>query len=316
MSADAITSRLREWLVVLFVRSIRSVSREEDRLEVIRWLTLSRDVVGSDKPKKDKLRELYALIDSRKTTQIVVNSVVEGVKNYKNADLPVAVKVAVPLTLLAVPIVGGQGAGVAALGGAIGLPILLLIFLGTAGLTSIIEAFAGCENARSYLQVVLEHIAHDEVLRHVRAAVRNGTEGEPREPTRSAVPEEERALRESLHAMDPYEFESHVMSFFVSAGLVAWATRKANDKGVDGFAKHPDGLIVTQCKRYDSGNLVGRPDIHRFWGAVEEHKAVKGYFVTTSKFTNNAIELAKLSEKLVLIDLDQLVLWHKNCPSF
>ena len=317
MAANLVTSRLRDWLANLFIGSIRNVSRDEDRTEIIQWLELSRSVIGSDKSTKDKFTELYALMDARKTAQIVVNSVVESVKNYRNSNLPLAVKVAVPVTLLAAPFVGGQGVGVAALGTAIGLPALLLMFLGAAGITSVIEAFATDARTRTYLAGVLELIARDEVLRRIRAAMRSGTQGEPREPVRSEMPRDEHQIRVKLLVMTPYEFESHIMSFFKDAGWQAAATKPGPDGGIDGFAKHSDGrLIVVQCKRYAPENPVGKPDIQQFWGAVEENGAHQGYFVTTSRFTEHATNAANLSKKIMLVDLDGLVSWHKNSPIF
>ncbi len=317
MIGEEVTARLRGWLINLFINSIKTVSKEEDRQEILRWLELSRQVIDSDRSTKDKFTELYALMDARKTAKIVLNSVVESVKNYKNADLPLAVKVSVPLTLLAVPLIGGQGAGLAALGGAIGLPVLLLVFLGSAGITSIIEAFIGNAKAKTYVEGVMALIAHDEVLRQIKAAIKNGMQGTPREPIRSEMPEDEIAMRTKLLAMDPFEFENHVVSFFRNAGMDALVTPQAGDGGIDGFAKYPDGrLIVIQCKRYASENAVGRPDIHQFWGAIEENKAWRGYFVTTSRFTDQAAKAAELSKKIVLIEIEELMRWQKSAPTF
>jgi hypothetical protein len=316
MIGGEVTANLHGWLINLFISSIKNVSKEEDRQEILRWLDLSRQVIDSDKSTKDKFSELYALMDAKKTAQIVLNSIVESVKNYKNADLPLAVKVAIPLTLLAVPVIGGQGAGVAALGSAIGLPVLLLIFLGSAGITSIIEAFVGNAQARPYLGAMMALIAHDEMLRQIRAAIKNGTQGAPREPIRSEMPEDEIALRAKLIAMEPFEFENHVMSFFRDAGLDTVVTPRSNDGGIDGFAKRPDGhLIVVQCKRY-SETPIGRPDIHQFRDAIEEYEAWRGYFVTTSHFTDPAMKSADLSRKIILIEMDKLVHWHKSAPTF
>ncbi len=274
MIAGDVRANLRDWLIKLFIASIKNVSRDEDRAEILRWLELSREILASDRSQKDKFTELYSLLSARKTAQIILNSVVESVKNYKNADLPLAVKISVPLTLLALPVVGGHGAGVAAFGSAIGLPVLLLIFLGTAGITAIIEAFTGSANAKTYVEGILALIAHDEVLRQIRSALKNGTQGAPREPIRSQMPEDEDGIRTKLFAMDAYEFEGHVMSFFKGAGWEAVATQPSADGGIDGFAKHPDGrLIVVQCKRYAETISIGRPAIHQFWGAIEENKA-------------------------------------------
>jgi restriction system protein len=312
---NSVTSHLKEWLVKLFVNSIERVSEEEDRLDVIRWLALSREVVGSDKPMTDKLVSLYALMNSRKAVQIVVHGVTQAVKNFKTSNLPLAVKISAPVTLLAAPFIGGQAAGVAAFGGAIGLPVLLLIFLGTSGITAVIEASLRRTRPSTYLGVVLALIAHDEALRRVRGSIRDGGQGKPSEPVRFNIPEEERALRESLLAMDPYDFEKHIMSFF-PASMFPVHTIKSNDKGIDGFARHTEGLIVVQCKHYSPDNPVGRPAIQQFRGVIEENDAWRGYFVTTSRFTADALDSAVLSTKLVLVDMDELVHWHKEAPAF
>ena len=89
-----------------------------------------------------------------------------------------------------------------------------------------------------------------------------------------------------------------------------WVTKPSNDFGVDGFAKHPEGLIVVQCKRNALDNLVGRPVVQQFKGVVEENNAYRGYIVTSSSFTREAIESAKLNDKLVLVDRERLINWH------
>lgn len=77
-------------------------------------------------------------------------SVSEAVSNYRKSDLPLSMKIALPATLAAVPLVGGQAAGIAAFGGAFGVPVLSLVFLGTAGITSIIETIVTDPEARPH----------------------------------------------------------------------------------------------------------------------------------------------------------------------
>ncbi len=57
---------------------------------------------------------------------IVFRGVTEALKNYKDASLPLSLKVAIPVALGAAAVLGGQGAGLAAFGGAIGLPVILV----------------------------------------------------------------------------------------------------------------------------------------------------------------------------------------------
>ena len=87
-------------------------------------------------------------------------------------------------------------------------------------------------------------------------------------------------------------------------------TKKSNDAGVDGFARHPDGLIIVQCKRHAPENLVGRPVVQQIKGVIEENEVWRGYIVTTSYFTGDAKESAIKNEKIFLADMNILVEWH------
>jgi restriction system protein len=87
------------------------------------------------------------------------------------------------------------------------------------------------------------------------------------------------------------------------------ATRKTADEGIDGIIKEDRlGLdaIYLQAKRWEAP--VGRPEIQRFVGALHGQRAKKGVFITTSRFSNEAIEYAgQIDPKIVLIDGADLV---------
>lgn len=310
------TDRIREWLVSVFAAALKNAIRSEDRVSAIRWLAQSRDIVGSDLRSVAKFRQLNELINSRAAFKAIGGSVANAVANYRQSNLPLSVKIAIPATLAALPIVGGQGAGIAAFGSALGVPVLLLIFLGAAGITSIIEAVITNPESRPHIADVIDIIIEDERLRQASAAMKAAMKQQPADPTRYAMPSEDGDLRASLLGMEPFRFEQHVMSFYASAGLEAWSTRKSNDFGVDGFAKHNEGLLVVQCKRNATDNRVGRPVVQQFKGVVEEQGAFRGYIVTTSAFTDEAKQSAALSERIVLIDMDRLVEWHREAPTF
>jgi restriction system protein len=313
---DNITNGIKEWLVSLFASAINHSTRPEDRLLAIRWLSQSRDVVASEIGSIEKLKQLNALINSRTAIATIAKSVSEAVSNYRKSSLPWSMKIALPATLAAIPLVGGHAAGIAAFGGALGVPVLLLVFLSTAGITSIIEAVVTSPEAQTHIAEIIDVIIEDERLRRTSVQMRAAMKEQPMDPTRFAMPTEEMALRQYLLNMDPFNFERHSMSFFRTAGLEAWATRRSNDFGVDGFAVHPDGLIIVQCKRNSTTNRVGRPTIQQFKGIAEEQNAHRGYIITTSAFTEEAIESAALTSKIVLIAMDDLVLWHSEPPTF
>jgi restriction system protein len=313
---DNVTNGIKTWLVRLFASTINHTTRPEERVLAIRWLSQSRDIVASDASSTQKLKQLNALINSRTTIAAIAKSVSETASNYRKSDLPLSMKIALPATLAAIPFVGGHAAGIAAFGGALGVPVLLLVFLGAAGITSIIEAIVTNPEARTHIADIIDVIIEDERLRRTSAQMKAAMKEQPMDPTRFAMPVEELALRQYLLSMDPFNFEQHSMSFFHRAGLEAWATRKSNDFGVDGFAVHPDGLIIVQCKRNSAANKVGRPTIQQFKGVAEEQNAHRGYVITTSTFTEDAIASAALTSKIVLVAMDDLVRWHAEPPIF
>ncbi|MBN9595571.1 MAG: restriction endonuclease [Afipia sp.] len=313
---DAITSKTKKQLVRLFASAIKHSTRPEDRVLAIEWLGQSRDIVASDLPPMEKFRKLNELVNSRTAIKAIAASISEAVSSYRKSGLPLSMKIALPATLAALPLVGGQGAGIAALGSAIGMPVLLLIFLGTAGITSIIEALVTSPEARPHITEIMDVIVKDERLRRASVEMKAAMAQQPMDANRYAMPVEEMALRKQLAEMDPFHFERHIMSFFEAAGLEAWATRKSNDMGVDGFAVHTDGLLVVQCKRNAPDNKVGRPTIQQFKGVIEEHGAFRGYIVTTSSFTDDAKQSAQMTDKIFLVDIEALVLWHETTPVF
>lgn len=299
MTIDQFSS-VQQWIVTLFVRGIRACSTEQDRLTLIAWMALAREIVADDhRSIPQKVSALYQMMDFKGLATGFFHGIQEAFRSYRTADLPLSVKVAIPVTLAAATVVGGQGAGVVAFGSGIGIPVLLLFFLGTAGITAILEAVLSRSEASNYLTVVLALIARDAALLQARAWLREAMATKIAEPKAQPMPEQEAAQRNRLLAMDPFLFECHVMNFFQQQGLLAWTTQKTNDGGVDGFAKHRQGLIVVQCKRYATNILVDRPTVQQLKGVVEENAAFRGYLVTTSGFSQPARECAALSDRIV-----------------
>ena len=86
------------------------------------------------------------------------------------------------------------------------------------------------------------------------------------------------------------------------------AIGKSGDEGIDGIIKEDKlglDIIYVQAKRWE--NVVGRPEIQKFAGALQGQRAKKGIFITTSGFTKDAIDFAtKIDSKIILIDGEQL----------
>lgn len=67
-------------------------------------------------------------------------------------------------------------------------------------------------------------------------------------------------------------------------------------------------MICVQAKRYKEGSNVGRPDIQQFVGSLNEKRAKKGVFITTSDFSKEASDyISKIDIKIVLINGKKLV---------
>jgi restriction system protein len=106
-------------------------------------------------------------------------------------------------------------------------------------------------------------------------------------------------------------FERLVVDLLVAMGYggsiedAGKAVGRSGDGGIDGVIKE-DALgldvIVIQAKRWTS-NSISRPEIQSFAGSMEAYRANKGVFITTSTFSQPAIDYVKqIQRKIVLID--------------
>ena len=121
-------------------------------------------------------------------------------------------------------------------------------------------------------------------------------------------------LLEKVKQCNPNFFERIVVELLVNMGYggsfedAGKAIGKSGDEGIDGIIKEDKlGLdaIYIQAKRWT--NPVSRPDIQKFAGALLGKKAKKGVFITTSMFSESAIEYARnIENKIILIDGEQL----------
>lgn len=116
--------------------------------------------------------------------------------------------------------------------------------------------------------------------------------------------------------LSPTFFERLVVELVVKMGYggsiqdAGKAIGKSGDEGIDGTIKEDKlglDIIYIQAKRWKPGNVVGRPELHKFVGALAGQGAKKGIFITTSNFTKEAKEYTPKNEtKIVLIDGEQL----------
>lgn len=116
--------------------------------------------------------------------------------------------------------------------------------------------------------------------------------------------------------LSPAFFERLVVELLVKMGYggsmkdAGKAIGKSGDEGIDGTIKEDKlglDIIYIQAKRWKPGNVVGRPELQKFVGALAGQGAKKGIFITTSSFTKEALDYTPRNEtKIVLIDGEQL----------
>ncbi|MFC6704625.1 restriction endonuclease [Flexivirga alba] len=114
---------------------------------------------------------------------------------------------------------------------------------------------------------------------------------------------------------EPVFFEQAVLDLLMAMGYggaegSATRTQLSNDGGIDGIVDQ-DALglsrIYVQAKRYAPENLVGRPAIQGFAGALAGNQANQGVFITTSRFSREATIFAEqVPTRIVLIDGNRL----------
>lgn len=165
--------------------------------------------------------------------------------------------------------------------------------------------------------VEFQNLKHDET----EELDSNETEAQtPEESLETAYQRLRKSLAQELLnrviGLPPAFFERLVVELLVKMGYggsikdAGKAIGKSGDEGIDGTIKEDKlglDIIYIQAKRWQIGNAVGRPELHKFVGALAGQGAKKGIFITTSNFTKDAIEYIPRNEtKIVLIDGEQL----------
>lgn len=114
----------------------------------------------------------------------------------------------------------------------------------------------------------------------------------------------------TVKTCSPQFFEQLVVDVLVAMGYggsrrdAGKAVGKSGDDGIDGIIKEDRlglDIIYVQAKRWD--DVVGRPEVQKFVGALQGHRARKGIFITTSTFSKDAVDyVSRIDSKIVLID--------------
>lgn len=157
-----------------------------------------------------------------------------------------------------------------------------------------------------------------EVKASAMEAIQARTTESPEDRLESAVEElgesVQSELLENIAQNSPVFFEQlvldllHKMGYGISRKDIE-RVGKSNDGGIDGVISLDRlGLekVYVQAKRWQAAATVGRPDIQAFYGALAGQRARKGVFITTSDFSQQAVEFARSVEGVILINGERL----------
>ena len=122
-------------------------------------------------------------------------------------------------------------------------------------------------------------------------------------------------ILEMVKNSSPSFFERLVVDVLVGMGYggsreeAGKAVGGVGDGGIDGIINEDRlglDVIYIQAKRWKN-TVVGRPEIHKFVGALAGQRAAKGVFITTSTFTPDARDFVKsIGTRIILLDGRQL----------
>ncbi len=169
----------------------------------------------------------------------------------------------------------------------------------------------------TFLEQFPEFVAF-RALRHDRSAESEGSESNGEATPEEALETAYQRVRGTLESdvldrvktASPAFFERLVVELLVAMGYggslrdAGQAVGRSGDGGVDGIIKEDRlglDVLYVQAKRWEGS--VSRPEIQKFAGALQGHRARKGVFITTSSFTKDALEFVRMIDsKIVLID--------------
>ncbi|MGR9100376.1 MAG: restriction endonuclease [Gammaproteobacteria bacterium] len=153
---------------------------------------------------------------------------------------------------------------------------------------------------------------------HTTEIIREGS-GTPEEALEQAAENMREEVAQQLLKLikqnTPGFFDRLVVELLVKMGYggsikdAGKAIGRSGDEGIDGIIKEDKlgmDLIYIQAKRWETS--VGRPELQKFVGALHGKRARKGVFITTSTFSQQAVDYVnQVDPSVVLIDGERLV---------
>lgn len=174
-----------------------------------------------------------------------------------------------------------------------------------------------------FLEQFPEYLEFKKLKHHKAVETKNKQNGSITEETPEEILEDAyQEIRENLvqdlvaqmKSCSPAFFEQLLIDLLVKMGYggsrrdAARAVGQSGDGGIDGIIDEDRlGLdsIYIQAKRWDG--VVGRPEIQKFVGALMGKHAKKGIFITTSKFSSDALHFRSMIDyRIILIDGQRL----------
>ncbi|ETT31687.1 hypothetical protein C162_32356 [Paenibacillus sp. FSL R7-269] len=104
-----------------------------------------------------------------------------------------------------------------------------------------------------------------------------------------------------IDKMNGIEFENILKYFFENIGYRVRTTTVSGDQGVDLIIEKENKRIGLQAKRYSEKNRVGNKAVQEIISGVVFYDLNEGWVITTSTFTDAAVQLAEKA-KIQLID--------------
>ena len=106
--------------------------------------------------------------------------------------------------------------------------------------------------------------------------------------------------------MTAYEFEDFVAALLEKIGYTSVIqTQRSNDGGKDVICEKNGVKYYVECKHYKVTSKIGRPLIQKLGGAMYADRIDHGIFITTSFFSQEALDAARESN-IQTIDRNRL----------
>ena len=118
-----------------------------------------------------------------------------------------------------------------------------------------------------------------------------------------------------LKSLEWKRYEDLAVAYYREKGYEAEATSLGADGGIDIKLYQDESdkpTTIVQCKAW--GSQVGVKQIREFLGVMTHEKIQKGFYMTTSSYTADAIEFAK-TNKITLITGDMLLMMLQRLSS-